>query len=54
MKKKFPLSLDEEMYELIKTAAFITNKSKHQYCLDAIKKEAKKDSQKVIIKTRSE
>ena len=43
MKKKFPLTLDEKMYDLIKHAAFITDKSKQQYCLDAIKKEARED-----------
>lgn len=50
MEKKFPLRLDDEMQELLTKAAFATEKSKHQYCLDVIRKEALKDSQKIIIK----
>lgn len=54
MKKKFPLTLDEEMQELISKAAFATKKSKHQYCLDAIRREALKDSKRIIIKKESD
>lgn len=53
MKKKlvvFPLRLDDKMQELISKASFVTSKSKHQYCLDAIKEKALIDSQKIIIK----
>jgi uncharacterized protein (DUF1778 family) len=48
--KKFPLTLDEKLYKLISKAAFATGKSKHQYCLDTIRKQALIDSQKIIIK----
>jgi len=54
MEKIFPLKLDENLYELLTKAAFATKKSKQQYCLDIITKEAFKDSQNVIIKKESE
>ncbi len=49
MKKTFPLELDEELHELLTTVAFIKKISKQQYCLNAIRKEALKDTKGVKI-----
>jgi uncharacterized protein (DUF1778 family) len=51
MEKKiiFPLRLTDEMHELITKAAFVTGKSKHQYCIDAIRKVVEKDAEGVQI-----
>ena len=49
MKKKiFPLRLDPQLSEQLTNAAFATKKSKHQYCLDVIRREAEKDCVKII------
>lgn len=45
----FPLNLDEELHKLITTAAFIKGVSKQQYCLEAVRKEALKDTEGVKI-----
>ena len=36
----FPLRLTDELHELITNAAFLTKISKHQFCIDAIRREA--------------
>ena len=45
----FPLRLTNELHELITIAAFLSKKSKHQFCIDAIKKEAEKIAKDVQI-----
>jgi uncharacterized protein (DUF1778 family) len=47
----FPLRLAPELHDLLHRAAFATGKSKHQYCIDAIRKEAERDAQDVQIQT---
>ena len=49
----FPLRLTPELHELLHRAAFAVGKSKHQYCVDAIRKEAERDAQCVQIKAVS-
>ena len=43
----FPLRLTPDFHDLLHRAAFATGKSKHQYCIDAIRKEAERDAQEV-------
>ena len=45
----FQLRIPPELHGLLHRAAFATGKSKHQYCLDAIRKEAERDAQGVQI-----
>ncbi len=45
----FQLRIPPELHGLLHRAAFATGKSKHQYCLDAIRKEAAQDAQGVQI-----
>jgi len=45
----FPLRLTPELHDLLHRAAFAVGKSKHQYCVDAIRKEAERDAQNVQI-----
>jgi hypothetical protein len=45
----FPLRLTPDFHDLLHRAAFATGKSKHQYCIDAIRKEAERDAQGVQI-----
>ena len=45
----FPLRLTPELHDLLHRAAFAASKSKHQYCADAIRKEAERDAQGVQI-----
>lgn len=45
----FPLRLPEDLHELLHRAAFAVGKSKHQYCLDAIRKEAERDAKGVQV-----
>ena len=45
----FPLRLPLELHDILHKAAFATGKSKHQYCLDAIRKEAERDAQGVQV-----
>lgn len=47
--KNFQVKLSDELHEMLHKAAFATGKSKHQYILDAIRKEAERDSQSVQI-----
>ena len=47
----FPLRLTPELHDLLHRAAFATGKSKHQYCIDAIRKETEHDAQGVQIQT---
>lgn len=47
----FPLRLTPDFHDLLHRAAFATGKSKHQYCIDAIRKEAERDAQDVQIQT---
>ena len=47
----FPLRLTPDFHDLLHRAAFATGKSKHQYCIDAIRKEAERDAQGVQIQT---
>lgn len=49
----FPLRLDTELHELLTNAAFLSKKSKHQFCVDAIRKEAEKVAKNVQIQTIS-
>ena len=50
----FPLRLTDELHELITNAAFLTKKSKHQFCIDAIAKEAEKIAKNIQISSVSE
>lgn len=45
----FQLRIPPDLHGLLHRAAFATGKSKHQYCLDAIRKEAERDAQGVQI-----
>ena len=45
----FPLRLTPELHDLLHRAAFAVGKSKHQYCVDAIRKEAERYAQGVQI-----
>ena len=45
----FQLRIPPELHGFLHRAAFATGKSKHQYCLDAIGKEAVRDAQGVQI-----
>ena len=45
----FPLRLNDELHELITNAAFLSKKSKHQFCIDAIRKEAEKIAKGIQI-----
>jgi uncharacterized protein (DUF1778 family) len=45
----FPLRLPRDLHEFLHKAAFVTGKSKHQYCLDAIRKEAVQDAKGVQV-----
>lgn len=45
----FQLRIPPELHGLLHRAAFATGKSKHQYCLDAIRKEAERDAQGVQV-----
>jgi len=47
----FPLRLTPDFHDLLHRAAFATGKSKNQYCIDAIRKEAERDAQNVQIRT---
>lgn len=47
--KSFPLTLPTDLHELLSRAAFATGKSKHQYCLDAIRECAERDARRVVI-----
>ncbi len=47
--KNFQVKLSDELHEMLHKAAFVTGKSKHQYILDAIRKEAEKDAQSIQI-----
>jgi predicted HicB family RNase H-like nuclease len=40
----FPLRLPEEIHILLSEMAYKAKKTKNQYCIDAIKKVAEKDS----------
>lgn len=45
----FQLRIPPGLHGLLHRAAFAVGKSKHQYCLDAIRKEAERDAQGVQI-----
>lgn len=45
----FPLRLPLELHDILHKAAFVTGRSKHQYCLEAIRKEAERDAQSIQI-----
>lgn len=47
--KRFPLTLPAELHDLLGRAAFATGKSKHQYCLDAIRTCAERDAARVVV-----
>lgn len=47
--KNFQVKLSDELHELLHKAAFATGKSKHQYILDAIRREAERDAKSVQI-----
>lgn len=47
--KVFPIRLNDELHELLTNAAFLKKKSKHQFCVDAIRKEAEKVAKNVQI-----
>ena len=45
----FQLRIPPDLHALLHRAAFAIGKSKHQYCLDAIRKEAVRDAQGVQV-----
>lgn len=45
----FQLRIPSDLHALLHRAAFAVGKSKHQYCLEAIRKEAERDAQGVQI-----
>jgi len=47
--KSFPLALPKDLHDLLSRAAFATGKSRHQYCLDAIRECAERDASRVIV-----
>jgi uncharacterized protein (DUF1778 family) len=49
-KKVFPVRLNEEQHSLLENAAYSEGKSKHQFILDAIDREAKKEAETIRLK----
>lgn len=43
----FQLRIPPDLHALLHRAAFAVGKSKHQYCLEAIRKEAERDAKSI-------